>query len=70
MVIVMAMRPKSIWHGDKEYKKFQPCQCDVCHDYRPANICIYQQGIGVICDQCQVKLSQDTNHENAAIQIQ
>lgn len=39
--------------GDKSYKFFQPTPCDVCQDYRPAHICIYIDGSGIVCDQCQ-----------------
>lgn len=60
------VRNNSITLGGKEYKLFQPCPCDVCHDYRPAHICIYQDGQGVICDNCQ--RAQGIAHLNPNLQ--
>ena len=61
------MATKTLALGTQVFKKFQPCPCDVCKNYRPAHLCTYIPEVGIICDQCQVKLSQDTNHENAAL---
>ena len=63
------MATKILALGTQVFKKFQLCPCDVCKNYRPAHLCTYIPEVGIICDQCQNKLSQDTYHENAALQI-
>lgn len=46
-------KPTIVKLGEKEYKEFQPCPCDCCPQHRPADICIYIEGDGVVCDDCQ-----------------
>lgn len=67
------MRSDSIWLGDIQYKKYQPCQCEICHLFRPAHLCIHHQNIGIVCDQCQattpIQSDKGVIHEVASLQI-
>lgn len=49
------MATNTVKLGDTEYKLFEPTPCDTCCDYRPAHLCIYMQGVGIVCDNCQRK---------------